>query len=87
MRNINAGLAIGNWRPASAAGQGQFRLPTELGTLKSERDRGMSIAISEFWKLAVESRLLTPADCRQLEAGFAHVKGAASQGNGATLGE
>ena len=47
----------------------------------------MSVAIAEFWKLAVESRLLGPADCRQLEAAFAHVKGAADQGNAASLGD
>ncbi len=47
----------------------------------------MSIAIAEFWKLAVESRLLAPADCQRLEAAFTGVKGASSQGNAATLGE
>ncbi|HEY2147665.1 MAG TPA: protein kinase, partial [Pirellulales bacterium] len=47
----------------------------------------MSIAIAEFWKLAVEGRLLTPADCQRLEAAFTHVKGAANQANAGTLGE
>jgi hypothetical protein len=47
----------------------------------------MTVAIAEFWKLAVESRLLAPADCRRLEAAFTHVKGAANQGNAGTLGE
>ena len=47
----------------------------------------MSVSIPDFWRLAVESRLLAPADCQQLEANFAGVKGAASQSNAATLGE
>ncbi len=47
----------------------------------------MSVSISDFWRLAVESRLLAPGDCQQLEANFAGVKGASSQSNAATLGE
>ncbi len=47
----------------------------------------MTVAIGEFWKLATASRLLSAEDCRHLEAGFAQVKGAASQGNASTLGE
>ena len=47
----------------------------------------MSVSIAEFWKLAVQSRLLTADDCRQLDAAFAHVKGASNQGNAATMGE
>ena len=47
----------------------------------------MTVAIAEFWKLGVQSRLLKPVDCQRLEAAFAHVKGAADQGNAATLGE
>jgi serine/threonine protein kinase len=47
----------------------------------------MSIAIAKFWKLAVESRLLTPADCQRLETAFTHVKGASNQANAVTLGE
>ena len=47
----------------------------------------MTVAIGDFWNLAVESRLLSPADCQQWDAAFAHVKGAASQGNAATLGQ
>jgi serine/threonine-protein kinase len=47
----------------------------------------MSVSIPDFWRLAVESRLLAPGDCQQLEANFAGVKGASSQSNAATLGE
>src|SRR5205085_10845303 len=47
----------------------------------------MSVAIAEFWRLAIDSCLRTPADCQQLDAAYAHVKGAANQGNSATLGE
>jgi hypothetical protein len=47
----------------------------------------MSVSIPDFWRLAVESRLLAPADCQQLEANFAGVKGASSQSNAVTLGE
>ena len=45
----------------------------------------MTVSISDFWRLAVESRLLAPGDCQQLEANFAGVKGASSQSNAATL--
>ncbi len=47
----------------------------------------MAVSIAEFWKLAAQSRLLTADDCRQLDAAFAHVKGAANQGNAAAMGE
>jgi serine/threonine-protein kinase len=47
----------------------------------------MSVSIADFWRLAIESRLLASADCQQLEGSFAGVKGAASQSNAATLGE
>ena len=47
----------------------------------------MTISIAEFWKLAIKSRLLALEDCQRLEAEFAGVKGAADQGNAATLGE
>src|SRR5271167_1253963 len=87
MRNINAGVSISNWRSASGGRQGHLRWPTEHGTRKTEHFNPMTVAIAEFWKLAVESRLLKPVDCQRLEAAFAHVKGAANQGNAATLGE
>ncbi len=47
----------------------------------------MSVSNSEFWRLAIESRLLAPADCERLDAKFASVKGAASQSNASTLAE
>jgi serine/threonine protein kinase len=47
----------------------------------------MSVTIADFWKLAVQSRLLTADDCRQLDAAFAHVKGASNQGNAVAMGE
>jgi serine/threonine-protein kinase len=36
----------------------------------------MAVSLSDFWKLAVDSRLLTGEQCRQLSAGFQDVKGA-----------
>ncbi len=47
----------------------------------------MSVSIADFWKLATDSRLLAPSDCEQLEAAFAHVKGATEQGNANTLAQ
>ncbi|HEV3415561.1 MAG TPA: serine/threonine-protein kinase [Pirellulales bacterium] len=47
----------------------------------------MTLPIAEFWKLAVQSRLLSRADCQKLEAAFSHVKGAANQGNATAMGE
>lgn len=47
----------------------------------------MGIPISEFWRLAAESRLLPPGQCQQLEQQFGHVKGAAAVGNARTLAE
>lgn len=47
----------------------------------------MSVAIPEFWKLVVESRLLTAEQCQKLEAEFGQVKGAAQQSNAKTLAE
>jgi len=47
----------------------------------------MSVSVSDFWKLAVESRLLTPAECQKLGQEFGRVKGAATQGNARTLAE
>jgi hypothetical protein len=38
----------------------------------------MSLSTSDFWKLIVASRLLTPEQCQQLQAEFAQVKGASS---------
>ena len=47
----------------------------------------MSVSISDFWRLAVESRLLNPAQSEQLAQQFGGVKGAASTGNARTLAE
>lgn len=47
----------------------------------------MSVAIPEFWKLVIESRLLTAEQCGKLGADFGHVKGAANQSNARTLAE
>lgn len=97
MRNINAYAATDKGRSATRALADKNVCPTtgrattlELPTTeqtRSGRRSAMSIAIAEFWKLAVESRLLAPSDCQRLEAAFTGVKGAASQGNAATLGE
>src|SRR5436305_4623873 len=55
--------------------------------MSTDRGQPTPVSIADFWKLAVQSRLLTADDCRQLDAAFAHVKGASSQGNAATMGE
>lgn len=47
----------------------------------------MAVSIPDFWRLAVESRLLAQADCERLYAEFAGVKGAAEQSNANTLAE
>ena len=47
----------------------------------------MSVSIPEFWKLVIDSRLLTLGDCQKLGEQFGHVKGAAVQGNARTLSE
>ena len=47
----------------------------------------MSIAIPEFWKLVMDSQLLSPEQCQSLGAEYGHVKGAAQEGNARTLSE
>ncbi|MCU0879116.1 MAG: hypothetical protein MUF06_15130 [Pirellulaceae bacterium] len=47
----------------------------------------MSVSIAEFWKLLEQSRLLSPEQCRQLQADFSQVKGAAAQGNAKTVAQ
>jgi len=47
----------------------------------------MSVSIPDFWRVAVESRLLTTEQCQQLADAFDEVKGAARQGNARTLAE
>jgi serine/threonine protein kinase len=47
----------------------------------------MAISIAEFWKLAVDSRLLAAPACEQLSQSFSGVKGAAAQANAVTLAE
>ncbi|MBI3837196.1 MAG: protein kinase [Planctomycetia bacterium] len=47
----------------------------------------MPISIHEFWKLAVESRLLSPARAKALHAAFTGLKGATAQANVASLAE
>jgi hypothetical protein len=47
----------------------------------------LSVAITDFWRLLAESRLLAPEQCRQLADDFGQVKGAAEQGNAKALGE
>ncbi len=47
----------------------------------------MPVSIPDFWKLVLESRLLTAEQCQKLGADFGQVKGAADQGNAKTLGE
>ena len=48
----------------------------------------MSVSIPEFWKLVIESRLLTAEQCQSLGTEFGRVKGAASsQTNARTLSQ
>jgi len=47
----------------------------------------MSVSIPEFWKLVIDSRLLSAAECQKLGEEFGYVKGAAKQGNTRTLAE
>jgi eukaryotic-like serine/threonine-protein kinase len=52
-----------------------------------QQDPSVSVSIAEFWKLLAQSRLLSPEQCRQLEADFGQVKGAAAQGNAKTVAQ
>ncbi len=45
------------------------------------------VAIQDFWKLAVASRLLSPSQCQELAAAFAALKGASRQANTRSLVE
>jgi hypothetical protein len=45
------------------------------------------VAIHDFWKLAVASRLLSPSDCQELAAAFAALKGVTRQANTRSLVE
>jgi len=47
----------------------------------------MSISIPDFWKLAIDRKLLTLEQCQKLGAAFGYVKGAATQGNTPALVE
>lgn len=47
----------------------------------------MAISVSEFWKLAIESRLLDGEQCQLLATRWGHVKGAADQSNAKTLAD
>ncbi len=47
----------------------------------------MPIAISDFWKLAAASGVLSPDRCRELQAQFGSLKGAAQRGGTASLAE
>jgi len=47
----------------------------------------MPIPIPDFWRLVIDSRLLSPDDCGKLGEEFGRVKGAARQGNSRTLAE
>src|SRR5687768_2705523 len=47
----------------------------------------MLMSFGEFWRLASESRLLTPQQCKQLHQDFSQVKGAVESGDSKTLAE
>jgi len=47
----------------------------------------MAVTVDDFWKLLVESQLLTADHCRELNLSFGQVKGAAQQSNARTLAE
>ena len=46
----------------------------------------MALSVSDFWKLLVQSRLLTKAQCQHLSDGFSAIPGAATA-PGKTLAE
>ena len=58
-----------------------------IGARRSESSGEMLVSISEFWKLAVDSGLLTTQQCQGLGQQFGGVKGAELQGNARTLSE
>lgn len=47
----------------------------------------MTVAIPDFWKLIIDSRLLTPEQCHMLGSEFAGVKGAVAQANAKSLSQ
>lgn len=47
----------------------------------------MAVSIPEFWKLALESRLLAPEHCQQLAASYEQTKGALGQSSAKSLVE
>ncbi len=47
----------------------------------------MSQSFAEFWKLAVDSKLLSPQQCQQLHTDFSQIKGALETGSSKTLAE
>ena len=47
----------------------------------------MHLSFADFWKLAVESRLLAPKQCQQLHQDFSQIKGAVESGSTKTLVE
>lgn len=47
----------------------------------------MSVSVPDFWKLVIDSRLLTAEQCQMLGAEFGRVKGAADKGNSKTLSQ
>ena len=46
----------------------------------------MSISVNDFWRLAVDTRLLSAEECQHLDSAFGRVR-SAQQGNAATLAE
>ncbi len=51
-----------------------------------QRTGDMPIPLNDFWKLAINSRLLSADECQRLDAAFSRVRGA-QQGNSVTLAE
>lgn len=47
----------------------------------------MALAVADFWRLVIESQLLTAAQCQQYAEEFGRVKGAANQTGAGTLAE
>ncbi|MEX2185156.1 MAG: serine/threonine-protein kinase [Pirellulales bacterium] len=47
----------------------------------------MALAVADFWKLAIESKLLTAQQCQQFAEEFGRVKGAAQGATAGTLAE
>src|SRR5687767_14452479 len=51
------------------------------------RKQAMTVSIQDFWKLIIDSRLLSPEQCHLLGTEFAGVNGAVAQANAKSLAQ